>query len=119
MTAFHVRDKTSPPPPVSGKDGEYYDRCPADGCIETEPHFRNGGVDGRRQEHLSWSMYNADQKKGGCGFNWARTTNQGIKEDQAKGVNPKWGTETARTGRSYSLPTEQFRMNYEDIDWSK
>jgi hypothetical protein len=120
MTAIIDRTKDATPPPVAGKDGEYYDRCPSDGCVEVDRVHKNGGRTLRTgEEYLNWSMFNADPRKGGCGYSWARTTKQGQREDQERNINPKWLTGSAQAGRSYSLPTEQFRDNFERIDWSK
>lgn len=120
MTAVITRDKNETPPPNPNKDGEYHDRCPKDGCLDVDRIHKNGGTTvQKREEYLNWSMYNADPRQGGCGYSWARTTPQGVREDQAKGVNPKWGTKSAETGRAYSLPTEAFRRGYDAVDWSK
>lgn len=118
MTAIITRDKDETPTPAAGKDGEYYDRCPKDGCIETDRIFKSGGRDSKKEEYLNWSMYNAAPKQGGCGYTWARTTKQGAARDDSKGVNPKWLTSAASTGRAYNVPSEQFRENYDQIDWS-
>lgn len=102
------------------KDDTYHDRCPNDGCLDVERSFKNGGKTIKKgEEYANWSMYNADPRRGGCGTSWARTTKQGVAEDQSKGVNPKWLTDSAQTGRSFSLPSEQFRENWDHIDWSK
>lgn len=114
-----TRDTTPTPQADSSKDGEFYDRCPKDGCIETERIFKHGGRTGSGEDYLNWSMYNAHPKQGGCGYTWSRDTKQGLEANQAKGINPKWLTKSAQTGRSYSLPSEQFRDNFGRIDWSK
>ena len=103
------------PPPVSSKEGEYYDVCPRDQCLEVDRQFKNGGKDGKGHEYLSWSMYNADPRRGGCGYTWARTTPQGIAKDHAKGIDTKWGTRSAETGRSYSLPSQAYQDGWERI----
>lgn len=120
MTAIITRDKQETPKADPSKSGEYYDRCPHDGCLEVDRKYKNGGrTIGKGEEYLNWSMYNADPRKGGCGYTWARTTPQGVAEDRSRGVNPKWGTASAERGRSYSLPTDQFRENFDAIDWSR
>lgn len=99
-------------PPDPHKDGEYYDRCPVDGCKEVDRIYKIGGVDGRGEEHLFASMYSADMREGGCGALWSRTTPQGEERFHKDGP-PKWRTRSGM--RSMSVPSEQFMSNYERI----
>lgn len=112
MPAVHLPHETHAPADP-GKSGEYYDRCPADGCIEVERSYKFGGIDNHDEEHLLWSMYSADRRKGGCGHGWARTTEQGKARDESRGVSPKWLTQSAAVGRAWSLPTPEYEANYE------
>lgn len=108
--AYIQVDKGGSPPPVSTKDGTDYDRCPKDGCIEVDPMYRIGSDVNQRA-----AGYYADVRKGGCGMNWARTEKQGVARDQARGLNPKWPTRAAGTGRFVLEPTDAYRENYERI----
>ena len=86
--------------PLSEREGEYYDTCT--GCDrEVERSYKFGGVDGKGEEYLFWSMYSCDRRDGGCGNAWSRTTPQGVARDQSRGINPKWPTKAAASGRSY------------------
>ena len=106
-----VREAGVSPPP-SSKEGDGYDRCPEDGCIEVDRSFKHGGTDTRGEQYLNWSMYNADVRKGGCGTNWTRTTKQGVERDQRRGVNPKWLTGSALSGRYTDVPSRQYQDRY-------
>lgn len=120
MTAFIAKDKDKAPPPDSHKEGDGVDRCPWDGCIETESQYRYGGVDGKGEEYADGFLYSADVRKGGCGAPWTRTTRQGVERDEKKNVQSKWATKSAQTGRFMLMTTsERYRSNYEKIDWSK
>lgn len=106
-------------PPDATKEGDYYDRCPNDGCVEVDRTFKIGGVDGHNEEHLFASIYSADMRQGGCGALWSRTTPQGeerFHRDRGLG-DPKWRTRSGM--RLLSVPSERFQDNYERIDWSK
>lgn len=110
--AIHI--PTDAPPPVQGaKTGEGYDRCPTDGCKEVDSFWRSYGKDGKGQEHADFFLYNADRRDGGCGTTWSRTTSTEAAAAEKKKYKPKHLTQSADTGRSYSLPSEQFRSNYE------
>lgn len=101
-------------PPNPHKDGDYYDRCPVDGCIEVDRVHKIGGHDGKA-EHLFASIFSADMRQGGCGALWSRTTPQGEEryhKDKALG-DPKWRTRSGT--RTMSLPSEQYMDNYERI----
>lgn len=106
-------DKGGPPPPNPTKDGEYSDRCPRDGCIETDRIYKFGGRDGHGEEYLHWSMYAADPRKGGCGENWTRHTKQGVVATQARGINPKWKTKSALLDRYASMPSQRYQDAYD------
>lgn len=101
---------------MAGRD-EYYSRCPHDGCLEVDRRFKNGGVDGKGQEHLNWSMYHADPKAGGCGYNWAPTTKQGTAQRAAKGLDSRWKTPAAQADAVWDHPSDRFRRNYEAIQF--
>lgn len=81
------------------KSGEGYDTCPA--CDREQEHqYKFGGNDGHADYHF-WDMYSCDQLAGGCGATWTRTTPQGMERDYKKGLNSKWGTQSAATGRTF------------------
>jgi hypothetical protein len=103
------------PPPNPRKDGDYYDTCPKDGCLEVDAlHRSEGNRVGVREQVHDWSIFNADVRSGGCGFTWTRTTNSGARRDQALGREPRWRTRSAE-GRFLSVPSDEFRANYEAI----
>jgi len=101
-------------PPVNAhKDGDYYDSCPNDGCLEVDAvHRSEGNQAGMREQVHDWSIFNADVRRGGCGFTWTRTTPSGAERDRAAGREPRWRTRSA-SGRFMSVPSEAFRANYE------
>jgi hypothetical protein len=104
------------PPANSKKDGDYYDTCPNDGCIETDAAHRNEGLrPGPRESVHDWSIFNADPRKGGCGFTWTRTTSTGTVRDHALGRESRWKTRSAGQERYVSVPSDAFRDNYERI----
>jgi hypothetical protein len=112
------RSIVAPVPPANPhKDGEYYDTCPADACIEVDRIHKCGGTTGfdvGSQEYLDWSMFSADRRKGGCGALWARTTRQGQELHDQRGMGPaKWLTRSAT--RTLSVPSEKFMSEYERI----
>ena len=106
------------PPRNSRKEGDYYDVCPADGCLEVDRIHKMGGQmgdgKGAHEEYLSWSMFSADRRKGGCGALWANTTRQGQEHHDRIGMGrAKWLTRGAE--RTLSVPSDQFRDNYSAI----
>lgn len=106
-------ERTTPPPPASKKDGDFYDRCPSDGCLEVDRSYKKGGTTGRGETYLDWSMYHADPRRGGCGTSWARTTKQGVEWDHKKGIDPKWKTRSAIIGSFQLSTSELYRRNYD------
>lgn len=98
------------------KDGDYYDRCPHDGCLEVDAaHRSEGSQAGVREQIHDWSIFNADLRQGGCGATWTRTTTTGARKDRARGVEPVNLTASADKGRVVSVPSEAYRSNYEAI----
>jgi len=104
-------------PPANGhKDGDYYDRCPLDGCLEVDAEHRSEGSQaGPREAYHDWSIYHANPKQGGCGYTWTRTTSTGAERDHKLGREPRWLTSAAGRARFVSAPTEAFRSKYEAI----
>lgn len=96
------------------KDGDYYDRCPADGCLEVDAAHRSEGTGhGERVESVhDWSIFNADQREGGCGATWTRTTTTGIARDEQHGRQSANPTASAGKGRFTSVPSDAFRDRY-------
>jgi len=102
------------PPANATKDGDYYDRCPQDGCMEVDAlHRSEGNLAGPREQHHDWSIFNADVRTGGCGFTWTRTTSSGAERDHDLGREPRWKTASAGSGRFTSVPSDAYRTNYE------
>lgn len=98
------------------KDGDYYDRCPHDGCLEVDAaHRSEGSQSGPREMYHDWSIFSADQRQGGCGATWTRTTTTGLAKDRARGVESANLTASAGKGRYVSVPSQAFRSNYEAI----
>ena len=96
------------------KDGDYYDRCPADGCLEVDAaHRSEGSPAGPREAYHDWSIFSAERQQGGCGATWTRTTTSGAHKDHARGVEPLNLTASATKERYVSVPTRAFRDNYE------
>lgn len=111
-----VRDSRPAPPPNLTKENSLdYDRCVEDGCIEVEPveGTRIGGNIGKSDEHRLFSIFTADRRKGGCGTTWARSSQEQIADDQAKGIDSKWKVSSAVTGRVMSVPSAAFTDNYD------
>ena len=102
-------------PPVNAKkDGDYYDTCPNDGCLETDAAHRNEGLrPGPREAQHDWSIFNADPRKGGCGFTWTRTSGTGVQRDHGLGRESRWKTRSAGRESFVSVPSDAFRDNYE------
>jgi hypothetical protein len=97
------------------KDGDYYDRCPADGCLEVDAAHRSEGTGHGHlveQQH-DWSIFNADRREGGCGATWTRTTTTGVRKDAKRGVQSLNMTASAGKERYVSVPSEAYRSNYE------
>lgn len=98
------------------KDGDYYDRCPHDGCLEVDAAHRSEGLQaGPREAYHDWSIFSADLRQGGCGATWTRTTTTGAAKDHARGVEPANLTASAGKQRSVSVPSQAFSRNYEAI----
>lgn len=104
------------------KDGDFYDRCPVDGCLEVDYSARNegdGGVgkehEGHRESAHEWSIFSADRRLGGCGAAWTRTNQTGVERYNALGKQPVGLTSSAETERTYFLPTDAYRDQYERI----
>ncbi|HSS25385.1 MAG TPA: hypothetical protein VLL82_13525 [Mycobacterium sp.] len=98
------------------KDGDYYDRCPHDGCLEVDAaHRSEGNLAGPREAYHDWSIFNADARQGGCGATWTRTTTTGAVKDQARGVTSANLTASAGKDRYVSVPSDAFRSHYEAI----
>lgn len=117
MTAFI--DHAKPTQAYSNTDGEGHDRCPVDNCIDVDRSFKSGGKDGNGEHHLSWEMFSADPRKGGCGTPWTRTTRQGQAADAVRGVQSRFLTRSAQAQRVTSLPSDTFQANYDRIDWER
>lgn len=98
------------------KDGDYYDRCPHDGCLEVDAaHRSEGSQAGPRESYHDWSIFSADLRAGGCGSVWSRTTTTGAARDRARGVEPAHLTASADKERVVSVPSQAYRDNYEAI----
>jgi hypothetical protein len=98
------------------KDGDYYDRCPADGCLEVDAaHRSEGSGHTAALSRHDWSIFNADRRAGGCGATWTRTTTTGTAIDHAHGRHPTGLTASAGKARFVSVPSEAFRQNFEAI----
>ena len=95
------------------KDGDYYDRCPHDGCLEVDAAHRSEGEQaGVREQYHDWSIFSADVRQGGCGAAWTRTTTTGAAKDRARGVEPVNLTASAGERRIVSTPTDAYHANY-------
>lgn len=99
------------------KDGDYYDRCPHDGCLEVDAAHRSEGTGhgGLVESRHDWSIFSADLRAGGCGATWTRTTTTGAVRDRARGVEPANLTASAGKERHVSVPSQAFRDHYEAI----
>lgn len=102
------------------KDGDFYDRCPADGCLEVPYAARNEGDGGVGQEHAGgretaheWSIYSADRRQGGCGALWTRTNATGVSRYHSLGRQPVGLTASAEVARTYFVASDAYRANYE------
>lgn len=113
MTVIQVKDAYVDPPVNTAKDGDYYDRCPQDGCLEVDALHRNeGSLAGEREAHHDWSIFNADARRGGCGFTWTRTASGGVEKDHALGRESRWRTRSAGSERFTSVPSDAYRDRY-------
>lgn len=95
-------------------EGEGWDTCPT--CdTDVEPVHEKVNEHGDPQ----WFMYSHDQREGGCGANWTRTTKEGLKHNEQVNQQTKWLSASADVGRVHSLPTAAYQRGYDAIDWSK
>jgi hypothetical protein len=122
VTAIHVHDQDAPLVMNPRKTGEYYDTCPYDACMESEVSYRNEGNGGKgvetqggRETAHEWSIFSADRRAGGCGGVWSRTAPTGAVRDRTRGREPKGLTSDAAAERSYFLPSDAYRDQYERI----
>jgi hypothetical protein len=114
MTVIHVEGTHVDPPANAAKDGDYYDRCPSDGCMEVDAlHRSEGSKPGPRESVHDWSIFNADVRHGGCGFTWTRTATGGVDKDHALGRESRWKTRAAGRERFTSVPSDAYRDNYD------
>lgn len=114
MTSIQVADTYIDPPTNPHKDGDYYDRCPQDGCMEVDAlHRSEGSQSGVREQHHDWSIFNADARQGGCGFTWTRTASSGVEKDHTLGRESRWRTRSAGSERFTSVPSDAYRNNYD------
>jgi hypothetical protein len=111
VTAIHIPDQDRPLDYNPQKAGEFYDTCPHDGCLEVDASFRNEGTGDHEGAH-DWSIFSADRRKGGCGGVWSRTTPQG---QQRLGKPANGLTSDALAERSYWIPSQAYRDNYDRI----
>lgn len=57
-----------------------------------------------------------DSRQGGCGTSFPVDSRQGVREAEERGDKPRlFVSEAVATGRTYSLPSDSFRDNYEGI----
>lgn len=116
MTVVHIEGDHIDPPVNPHKDGDYYDTCPNDGCLEVDAaHRSEGSQAGVRESHHDWSIFNADPRQGGCGFTWTRTSSPGVDRDHRLGRESRWRTRSAGKETFVSAPSDAFRDNYEMI----
>ena len=99
------------------KDGDYYDVCPHDGCLEVDASHRSegAGYGSLVEQHHDWSIFSADLRDGGCGATWTRTTTSGLERDRRRGVRSANLTASAGKGRHVSVPSPVFAERYEAI----
>lgn len=109
-----IHNDTEQPKVTRTKEGDHYDRCPLDGCMEVDQQFHFGSPDSHR-----WATYHADRKQGGCGHSWSRTTKEGLAHNTNRGQQTAGLTASAERGRVHFVPSEQYRARYDLIDWSK
>lgn len=74
-----------------------------------EAHTGPRGVEPPRTPYL------CDTRDGGCGTFEFVTSAAAAHNDRNRGINPKRLQEGARIGRSYSVPSDTFRNNYDGI----
>lgn len=97
------------------KEGLDYDDCPNPDCGERDvnPYYVAGGDTGRERAD-GFRMYSCN-----CGSCWTRTPRVAAERDAERGVRTKFRTGSAEVGRFVSAPSDRFRRNYDQIDWSK
>jgi hypothetical protein len=114
MVVIKVEGGSVPSPRANeDKEGDYYDTCPVHGGKEVEAAHQSGGVDNHGHEYRDFAIYSSDLRDGGCGDTWSRTTAQGRQRDNALGREPMQLTRGAT--RTYSVPSDRFRDNYDRI----
>lgn len=93
----------------SHREGDGFDRCPVDGCIETEAFFHT--------PVMPRYMFSADPRKGGCGALWNRNTAQAAQFQHDHRHNDLNGrmTHSAEVGRVISIPSKKFSSEYARI----
>lgn len=118
LANVHLAHDGDPTAHTPSKGGEYYDNCvnPACGRRDVDRIHKAGGKDGRGENHLLWSMFHCDRQHGGCGVSWTRTTPYARPEVVAKA---KWHTRSAQVGTLFSMPSDRYRENFDQIDWSR
>lgn len=88
-------------------------RCPNDGT-EIPLDYKWGSAPSSGD--LSSGIACHDSRKGGCGLSFAVDSSQGVREAEARGDKPRtFVSDAAATGRSYSVPSDAFRDNYERV----
>jgi hypothetical protein len=116
VTVIHVEGTHVDPPANPKKDGDYYDRCPSDGCLEVDAvHRSEGSQTGAREGVHDWSIFNAGVRDGGCGYTWTRTSSTGVDRDHHLGRESRWRTRSAGAERFLSAPSDSYRDNYDRI----
>jgi hypothetical protein len=95
--------------------GVLYDTCPHDGCLEVQENsFKSGGMV-KGEVYHDWSLFSADRRKGGCGAAWSRTTKQGVAYNDERGRSTAWKTQDAEVNRTYWMPSDAYRANFDRI----
>lgn len=86
-------------------------RCPTDGCKDVEPY--KDALVGPRGLEPPRTPYLADRREGGCGTFWFETSSAAAHNDRNRGLQPK---HLKGDGvKSFSLPSDEFRAQYERI----
>ena len=70
-------------------------------------HIGPAGKESPRQ------FYVADRKAGGCGTSWFETSAQAAYNDRNRGLVPKVLKDGADVDRSYSMPSDAYRANFD------